>query len=369
MARKSIGYVKLEWVCPNCNTKNPGPQKTCSACGAPQPADVKFIKAVHDVLISDEKELEMAKAGANVHCPYCGARNLSGAEICTQCGANLSEAKARLTGQVLGALQNQAQAETRSIACPACQTPNLFDAAFCIACGASLTSETTPGMQADAFTQPPAAPALTGKKMNPLVIIMPVALVVLAFVLFLIFSNKKTDLTAQVTDVSWVRSIVVEEYGPVSDTDWRANIPSDAIIGDCDYEYHHTSSEPEAVSTEVCGTPYVVDNGTGYGEAVTDCEYEVYEERCEFTTDQWHALTTVSLDGTGNNPSWPNTNLTSSQREGDRSEEYRILFDTGSDTYTYTTGSFDEYQQYGLGSDWLLTVNAFGRITKILPAD
>lgn len=36
MARKSKGFVELEWSCPNCETRNRGSEKTCANCGAPQ---------------------------------------------------------------------------------------------------------------------------------------------------------------------------------------------------------------------------------------------------------------------------------------------------------------------------------------------
>ena len=42
MARKDLGFVELEWTCPNCKTRNPGLTKTCQSCGSPQPADVEF---------------------------------------------------------------------------------------------------------------------------------------------------------------------------------------------------------------------------------------------------------------------------------------------------------------------------------------
>ena len=54
MTKKSLGYVELEWICPNCDTKNPGPQKTCLSCGMPQPDDVKFEQRAQETLIEDE---------------------------------------------------------------------------------------------------------------------------------------------------------------------------------------------------------------------------------------------------------------------------------------------------------------------------
>ena len=42
MARKTLGFVPLIWQCPHCETQNPGPIKTCTSCGAPQPDNVDF---------------------------------------------------------------------------------------------------------------------------------------------------------------------------------------------------------------------------------------------------------------------------------------------------------------------------------------
>jgi DNA-directed RNA polymerase subunit RPC12/RpoP len=91
MAKKSLGYVELEWHCPNCSTRNPGTKKTCLSCGMPQPEDVKFQQAANKQLIKDEEQLEKASQGADIHCYYCGSRNAVNATSCSQCGADLSE--------------------------------------------------------------------------------------------------------------------------------------------------------------------------------------------------------------------------------------------------------------------------------------
>ena len=61
MTRKTVGYVRTEWTCPNCQTRNPGPQKTCTSCGMPQPENVEFEEAGQDELIKDEAELAKAQ--------------------------------------------------------------------------------------------------------------------------------------------------------------------------------------------------------------------------------------------------------------------------------------------------------------------
>ena len=93
MARKPIGYTKLIWICPNCQTRNPGTEKTCVTCGSPQPIDVSFIQADREDLINKEEDILRAKRGADIHCPYCGTRNAADAKICSQCGGDLTGGK------------------------------------------------------------------------------------------------------------------------------------------------------------------------------------------------------------------------------------------------------------------------------------
>jgi len=111
MVKKTLGYVELEWRCPRCGSRNPGPEKTCNGCGAPQPEDVEFEQPAEEELVTEESEIERAKAGPDVHCAYCGARNPADAEICTQCGADLTEASARVSGRVVGAHRDKPAAD------------------------------------------------------------------------------------------------------------------------------------------------------------------------------------------------------------------------------------------------------------------
>lgn len=54
-----------------------------------------------------------------------------------------------------------------------------------------------------------------------------------------------------------------------------------------------TSDVPTTRRHEVCGTPYTVDTGTGYGDVLQDCVYEVYAPRCTFETMQWVIVDTL----------------------------------------------------------------------------
>ena len=120
MTQKELGYVELEWTCPVCKTRNPGTQSTCSGCGAAQPENVVFEAPVQADLTEDKAKVERAKAGPDIHCAFCGARNASTAKVCRQCGADLTQGKARESGSVVGAYAANMGAMVRCASCGIC---------------------------------------------------------------------------------------------------------------------------------------------------------------------------------------------------------------------------------------------------------
>jgi hypothetical protein len=188
--------------------------------------------------------------------------------------------------------------------------------------------------------------------------------VVVAFGVYSIFI-KTEELTGEVRAVSWTRSIPILALGEVEDQDWWDEIPSDAEIGSCDEEYRYTSSSPEANSVEVCGTPYTVDTGTGAGEVVQDCEYEVYDDFCSYTVMDWVVFDEVILTGSDLNPVWPQVNLATDQREGDPSESYEVTFHSDGENYDYTPSDASEFGQFSIGSRWIMNVNSVGAVLSV----
>lgn len=361
MAQKIVGYTELEWVCPNCSTHNPGPDKTCNGCGAPQPKDVRFQQRRRDELITDEDKIAAAIAGADIHCPFCGTRNKADAEVCINCGGELEGGHEREEGQVLGAFQSGPASE---VTCPHCGSLNPDTAYNCSNCGGVISE---PPMLPPA----PAAGAPTQKKkMSPLMIgLIGIGVIALCAILIFLFNlfTRTTDTIGQVAGREWQRSVVLEHFGPVNRDGWAAQIPSGARVGTCEMKYHHTQDFPAPDSREICGTPYTKDTGSGYGQVVQDCKYEVYEKYCNYTIDAWSSYDTLSVSGFNDQSYWPETNLTQNQRYGEQSEQYKITFSTDDGTLSYSTNDVNVYNAASVGSKWLLQVNAFGGITSIEP--
>jgi DNA-directed RNA polymerase subunit RPC12/RpoP len=356
MPQKTLGYTELEWVCKRCQTKNPGLSKTCSNCGAPMAADDQFELPDQQKIITDEAVIQSAQKGADFHCPYCGARNAAGSETCNQCGGDLKDAQARQAGQVLGAFTDQPAPE---ITCPFCSEKVKAGLERCPNCGGDLVH-----------------PKEKTIEKNPSRVKMPVWLMILLGVvvlacigsaIYLLSKRARTnELSVEVKDVNWQRIVLIQQLQPVSKGDWEENLPEEAENVECEDRYRETSSEPAPKSTEVCGTPYTLDEGSGVGKVVQDCEYEVYDSYCEYTVDEWKQVNQVEEAGNDLLPAWPEFDLAQGQREGERQEIFLVVFAVGDQLYKYRPANLQEFEQFQPGSDWTITVNGFGAVTDVV---
>ncbi len=358
MVKKTLGYVELEWTCPSCGARNPGTEQICQSCGAKMPEDTEFESPVQQELDTSAETVARVAAGPDIHCPYCGARNPGNATSCAQCGGDLSEGAKRARGKTLDAYRT---GPVPDVTCPHCGTANPATATKCSSCGGNLEREKP--------TPEPAAPPT--KKSTPLLVgLFLLASLVCFFVGFFVIFRGSSESVAFVQKVEWVYTIELEELGPVTREDWRDEVPSDAQLGSCESKVRRTVSEPVAGAEEVCGTPYVVDTGTGKGEVVQDCEYRVYDDWCKYAVDDWQPADPVVEKGDDLNPVWPDLNLRSDrQRESGRSEKFTVTFDDDGKTCVYSPDSLQEFRQFEIGSKWTVETNMLGGVTSVEPAD
>jgi len=360
MTKKTAGYVKMLWSCPRCATRNPGPQKFCNGCGGPQPADVPFEQAPEEKLLTDAAEIARAKAGPDVHCPFCSGRNPATAKFCGVCGGDLSSGKARDAGKVAGAFRS---APAAPVTCARCGTSNPGSSLKCSNCGASLAPAVAPPVAAA-----PAAPARPASRPPVVLILILAGLCGLAALAALLFASRKTEVIGEVNSIAWERSVAVEALREVDREAWQDEVPAGADLGACREEYRYTSQDPVANSTEVCGTPYTLDTGSGYGEVVQDCVYEVYDDLCSYTAEEWTVVDTLVSNGAAGLPSWPSLSLAANERQGEQAESYTVVFQTDDRRYTYTPSSASEFTTFSIGSRWILEISGFGSISSLQPA-
>ena len=297
MARRTSGFVQLEWVCPNCSTRNPGPQKSCTNCGAPQPANVQFERTAEEAFVTDAAALKAAQAGADYICPYCETRNSGTAKVCVQCGGNLVEAKRRATGAELPAKTGPAQ-----VICAACGSPNPSSRSNCSKCAAPLTR---PHAEAQMPATAAASASSTKKTSRWWLWVGLVAALVLCAAFVGLFALPTATVPATVSEVHWQTSVPVQEMRAVHHSNESGSPPSGAYDVSCRDESH-----------EVC-QERVIDQGNGFGEVVQDCHDES-QKYCSYTIDEWETIQTYALEGSDQRPVYAQPNVSAGQRLGDR---------------------------------------------------
>jgi hypothetical protein len=359
MARKrTLGYVQNEWICPNCSTRNKGGEKTCENCGAPQPDNVQFELPSERNLVKDEKQIQAARAGADIHCGFCGTRNPANAETCSQCGGDLKEGKAREAGRVM----QKPAAQPKIVKCDNCGIDNPGSNAVCSNCGSPLPKLTSAPAVLTAQTPAggisPAAPLAAKKSSRRSLLMIGAVLACLAIVCIgvaAIFLFPTSSVQATVTDVHWQTNVPVQEVQPVRHNNERGNAPSDAYDVSC-YDD----------SREVCEEK-TIDRGNGFSEVVEECHTET-DTFCSYTVDEWTIIQTYSLEGNDLRPVYDNPSLRSDQRIGDQSETLTVFFTTEDGALeTYTTDSVSEFQQFTTGSTWTLNMNLAGNVMSVEP--
>jgi RNA polymerase subunit RPABC4/transcription elongation factor Spt4 len=356
MTQKELGYVELEWTCKHCGTVNPGMKRVCTNCGAPIGTDDKFELPDQQELITDKQKLEEAKAGAAIQCPYCNVLNPAGTKLCIHCGGDIEEGFRRKAGEVLGAYQS---APVPDKPCPSCGQMVKANADRCPYCGGSLAQAPTSAVPI----------SKTGPKKIPIWMIaggIVLGVLCLAGIIAMIVMSTRTSaVSATVSDVRWQRSIEILALQPAQRAAWEEDVPQEAQNVSCRDEYKETSDVSAPKSTEVCGTPYTIDTGSGAGKVVQDCEYQVYASYCEFTIQELAVVNIAEALGSDNQPYWPATSLQAGQQEGNRIEKYQVTFSANGQTYNYSTVDLAEFSLYSLGSQWQLDINTFGNIKDI----
>jgi len=360
MAKKTLGHVELEWTCPSCGKRNPGSTQKCVTCGTPMPADMRFEVGAGQPLDTSEETAAQVARGPDIHCPYCGARNAGDATVCRQCGGDLSEGARREAGAVLGAYQDEPPPD---VTCPHCGATNPGTRTACATCGGPLPHPAA----AKAETEPAAE---AGKRRTlSLPVLLLIALLACAGMWMLIRSLGRSSATAgTVAAVEWTYSIAMEQLGPVEYEAWRDEVPTGAQLGECSEKVRRTADEPVAGATEVCGTPYVEDTGTGKGRVVQDCQYQVSDAWCRYTVREWTSAGEFAVSGADFNPYWPAVTTSAGRREGGRTETYRVTFDADGSRPVYWPASLEEFQRFPPGSRWEIEVNRLGAVISVTPA-
>ena len=245
------------------------------------------------------------------------------------------------------------------VKCPYCGAMNPANVLKCKNCAGSLAQR--PSDQRD---QPKSRP-VTASSTKSSGIGKWIGLAVLGVVaLFAFLLLRTTDTSASVQSVHWQRSIDVMAQQPVEHETWRDQLPSGAQLGPCTQKVRRTQDNPAPNADKVCGTPYTVDQGNGIGKVVQDCQYQVKDDWCKYTQQEWTVVDAQVAQGDDLKPYDPVPSLIPGQREGNHHETYEVVFSSDGKQYNYSPGDAAEFSRFAPGSRWTLKVNGLGGVVS-----
>jgi hypothetical protein len=82
--------IEMTWRCSGCKRQNLGRYKTCQTCGNPKDASEEFEMPANTALaptVTDPALLQLATAGPDWRCRFCGGDQRRADQTCTNCGA------------------------------------------------------------------------------------------------------------------------------------------------------------------------------------------------------------------------------------------------------------------------------------------
>jgi hypothetical protein len=192
------------------------------------------------------------------------------------------------------------------------------------------------------------------------------ALILVAIAVFAWLGLRSDRYTAVVEAPRWERSIDVMGFVPVERQAWQDDVPADATVLACRDELYETSDEPVAGSLEVCGTPYMVDTGTGYGNVMQECTYQVFAPKCSYKAREWVVVETLTESGNSLTPIWPVVAAANDRKEGNRSERYQCTVRVDDRLYSFAL----KPENFGLcapQSRWRVSINGLGSVVEATP--
>jgi len=378
---KRTRIIEGTWNCTSCDTKAiPARLKLCPNCNNPREVtgkesefdfggvDAKSGKSLREG-VTDDETLELAAAGEDWFCAYCGAANRGDASHCGQCSAERTDdAKAAVSREL-----------------------------------------PFPG----APPQPVARPKPRMGKKGWLVL---GALLSCCFggVVFSFWAGSTHQSPGEVTGTTWKRTVVQERFLPVAKTGWRdelrtaaprmpvngaGEVAGVANVRDCVSRQRGTRRVADGTERVcqnkkrrvACGTEERCsrrDRGNGFVEEVCedvtkycsesyeDCQTEtryrtepVYAQQCTYDTYEWKPLDRREASGTDDRPRWPELPVSGVDRLR-REETYSVNIryeDDGVKEHVLEPKSEQEFLAWKKGQGVNLTVTNLGKVEKVVP--
>ena len=334
------------WDCPYCGNKRIGGLQTkCPSCGAGRGEDIKFYMDNPKNYVSEEKAKTISK-NPDWLCSYCGVYNSDNNSECKNCGATRTESEKNYfeiqRKKKLKEIEKQQANITKKISSynQELGTEDISDV---------LNYE--PNNTHDYILKKDKKPSFDWKNILKWGGI-GLGIVSVVVALLLIFMPKTQEGT--VDSFAWNRSISVEEYRTVEESDW--NLPSGARLQYTQNEIRtykqvidHYETKTRTYTEQVLDHYETVvtgyrDNGNGTFEEITSQQpvyrtetrtetYEepvyrdepVYDTKYYYEIDKWVHKEYVKTSGKDKKPYWGEYKYGEKEREGNKTEKYEII--------------------------------------------
>ena len=393
MGKIFVGY----WDCPYCGTNDiAGDVYDCPNCGKARDDDIVFHPNPHSgnhqprrYVSPNSDAYRRATAGPDWTCSYCDSNNPANIQVCRKCGHSKDESDKNYfehhpeRHNVIIPVSHEAgddqirkndddddddDSYPLSISPPTSIKPyNRHQQSRRRRIDFPLRDIDTPRIS------PP----------RKEVSIFAIIAIIFIGIIFLLVPKERT---ITVTDIDWERSIAVEEYRTVRESDWY--VPSGGRVVYTQSEIHHydhvldhyesvtktrqviTGSHEEVVGYRDLGnghfeeiTRTVYDYGT---ETYTEMEpryvdVPVYQTKYYYDIERWVYDHTVTAKAHDKEPYWPEVTLAQNQREGGQRETYGLSA-IYKDKESHYVLDYDPWRYVSIGDELHVKVHVTGYI-------
>lgn len=375
--------IEGTWKCGSCGAQDIlGRHKSCPSCGNPRDSAAEMAfdfgartesGASTRETVTDAVALEAAAAGADWFCAFCRSGNRGDTQVCRGCSSPRDE---RALAPEPVAPPAPAPAPVKSMA-----SAGLGKKGCGCGCGTLLAG---------------------------------LLVLLLAFLALGYWGSRTHEVDARVVERSWTRTSERQVFARVTREGWkgelsarrsvmpvagRGEVAGVESIRDCTRRQRSTrqvatgtrqvcadrTRQVQCGTDERCETR---DRGNGFAEEVCrdvprycsesyrDCHDEtsyrsepVYDLMCRYDSWEWRPAGQLQERGGEDPPRWPARALASQERET-RAEAYTIVFEyqgKGTQRYTWSVTSAEEYARWPRGRVARLTVNNAGHVKGVRP--
>lgn len=351
------------WTCSYCSHTNLGRHNQCQSCNARKGSDSKEqIPAGNPAMqVTDPELLKIARGGADWTCEYCGSKTRNAKGECANCSGPKEEF-------VAPEFQEPKEVSPQPPQPPSHPKPTVEQAM-------RYVEWHRKGRDGPGFP----------------------SIVWACSVLFLLpmcLAFYSSEVTAQVSSVTWEYSISLEQEIENNKEDW-APLPGDAYAVSCQNKYYgeedcHCRQVSDGYDTETydcrphdcfCHTS-CSNMGNGFSSCEENCDtcYDscsrqvqkfkeecdscpVYRDYCHYKQKEWVRVSTRDTSGSLDEPHYdPSVVARGPQQRTSTTEKYSVKFKEDNKTYSYTPRNLSDYKRFQEGDRWKFTVGFFNGI-------